>query len=45
MRAYFRAHHADLLDGIRDSGTLPDGDKLASALRSFTDSFDTGKGD
>jgi len=45
VRAHFRAHHADLLDGIRDSGTLPDGDKLASALRSFTDSFDTGKGD
>jgi len=45
VRAFFRAHHADLLDGIRDSGTLPEGDKLATALRSFTDSFDTGKGD
>src|ERR1700686_1760338 len=45
VRAFFRANHADLLEGIRDSGTLPEGDKLATALRSFTDSFDTGKGD
>ena len=34
-----------LLDGIRSSGKLPEGDKLETALRSFTDSFDTGKGD
>ncbi len=45
VRSFFRAHHADLLDGIRDTGKLPEGDKLESALRSFTDSFDTGKGD
>ncbi len=43
VRSYFRAHHADILDGIRDTGKLPEGDKLESALRSFTDSFDTGK--
>ena len=45
VRSYFRAHHADILDGIRDTGKLPEGDKLESALRSFTDSFDTGKVD
>ena len=38
-------HHADLLDGIRDSGKLPEGDKLETALRTFTDAFDTGKAD
>jgi F-type H+-transporting ATPase subunit alpha len=45
VRAYFRANHADLLDGIRTSGKLPEGDSLADALRSFTDTFDTGKVD
>ena len=37
VRAYFRANHADLLDGIRTTGKLPEGDKLETALRSFTD--------
>jgi F-type H+-transporting ATPase subunit alpha len=45
VRTYFRANHADLLDGIRDSGKLPDGDALATALAKFTDAFDTGTGD
>jgi F-type H+-transporting ATPase subunit alpha len=45
VRAYFRANHADLLDGIRTSGKLPEGDALADALRHFTDGFDTGKVD
>jgi F-type H+/Na+-transporting ATPase subunit alpha len=45
VRSYFRANHADILDGIRDSGKLPEGDTLATALTKFTDSFDTGKGD
>ena len=45
VRAYFRANHADILDGIRDSGKLPEGDQLATALAKFTDSFDTGAGD
>ncbi len=45
VRAYFRANHADLLDGIRTTGKLPEGDALADALRSFTDTFDTGKVD
>jgi F-type H+-transporting ATPase subunit alpha len=45
VRAYFRANHADLLDGIKSSGKLPEGDALADALRKFTDTFDTGKVD
>ena len=45
VRAFFRANHADILDGIRTSGKLPEGDVLADALRSFTDTFDTGKVD
>jgi F-type H+-transporting ATPase subunit alpha len=45
VRAYFRANHADILDGIRTSGKLPEGDTLADALRRFTDTFDTGKVD
>jgi F-type H+-transporting ATPase subunit alpha len=43
VRSYFRANHADILDGIRTTGKLPEGDKLETALRTFTDSFDTGK--
>ncbi|HEY1467091.1 MAG TPA: F0F1 ATP synthase subunit alpha, partial [Acidimicrobiales bacterium] len=45
VREYFRANHADLLDTIRTTGKLPEGDGLEKALRAFTDSFDTGKGD
>jgi len=45
VRAYFRANHADILDGIRSSGKLPEGDVLASALAKFTDTFDSGKVD
>jgi F-type H+/Na+-transporting ATPase subunit alpha len=44
LRGYFRANYADLLDGIRDSGKLPEGDVLADALAKFSDSFDTGSG-
>jgi F-type H+-transporting ATPase subunit alpha len=35
----FRAKHTDLLDQIRNSGTLPDTDKLDDALRTFVDGF------
>jgi len=45
VRAYFRANHADILDGIRTSGKLPEGDLLADALAKFTDAFDIGKVD
>ena len=37
VRAYFRATHPDILEGIRTSGKLPEGDKLETALRAFTD--------
>ena len=42
---YFRANHADLLETIRTTGALPDGDELDKGLTSFLDGFDTGKGD
>jgi len=45
VRTYFRANHADLLDGIRTSGKLPEGTELADALQAFTDTFDGGKVD
>jgi F-type H+-transporting ATPase subunit alpha len=45
VRAYFRASHDDLLEEIRTSGKLPEGDKLETALRAFTDAFDGGTGD
>jgi len=45
VRAYFRANHADILDGVRTSGKLPEGDVLADALAKFTDAFDIGKVD
>ena len=35
----FRAQHADLLEVIRSTGSLPDTDKVDAALKTFTDSF------
>jgi F-type H+-transporting ATPase subunit alpha len=43
VRAYFRANHAGLFEEIRTSGKLPEGDELATSLRSFTDAFDAGR--
>ena len=43
VRAYFRANHAGLLEEIRTSGKLPEGDELATSLQSFTDAFDAGR--
>ncbi len=45
VRATFRASHADLLETIRTTGSLPEGDALDKALTAFNDSFGTGKGD
>ncbi len=45
IRASFRANHADILDHIRTTGTLPDGDALEKAVRSFTETFDAGGSD
>jgi len=39
LRTHFRAHHADLLASIRETGKLPEGDALATALASFTEAF------
>jgi F-type H+-transporting ATPase subunit alpha len=35
----FRAQHADILDHIRTSGTLPGADTIDSAMRSFLNGF------
>ena len=35
----FRAQHAELLEQIRNDGSLPDTDKLDAALRTFLDGF------
>jgi F-type H+/Na+-transporting ATPase subunit alpha len=45
VREYFRAHHAELLDHIRTTGTLPETAKLDEALNAFLETFDTGKVD
>jgi F-type H+-transporting ATPase subunit alpha len=42
LREFFRGNHGDLLEQIRTSGRLPEGDALDAALRSFLDGFDTG---
>jgi F-type H+-transporting ATPase subunit alpha len=42
VREYFRATRAELMDQIREQGTLPDTDKLDEGLRAFLEIFDTG---
>jgi F-type H+-transporting ATPase subunit alpha len=36
---WFATRHRDVLDGIRDSGQLPEGDKLAEITQAFKDQF------
>jgi F-type H+-transporting ATPase subunit alpha len=36
---YFRTRHADIMDTIRRSGALPDGEAMATAVKDFTDGF------
>jgi F-type H+-transporting ATPase subunit alpha len=36
---YFRTRHADIMDTIRRTGALPDGDAMATAVKDFTNSF------
>jgi F-type H+-transporting ATPase subunit alpha len=43
VKAYFRASHADLLETIRTTGSLPEGTVLDDALRTFNEGFGTGK--
>ncbi len=42
LRAYFRTSHSDLLETIRDTGRLPEGDALDKAMTDFNEQFDTG---
>jgi F-type H+-transporting ATPase subunit alpha len=39
LREYFRAEHKDLLQHIRDTGDLPDEERLSAAIRTFVDRF------
>ncbi|MDA8072583.1 MAG: F0F1 ATP synthase subunit alpha [Actinomycetota bacterium] len=41
---YLRSEHGDLLAQIRDSGQLPDKERLDAALRAFAERFDPGAG-
>ena len=45
LREHFRAHHADLLEQVRSTGTLPDTEAMDAGLKGFLDGFDTGKVD
>ena len=40
-----RANHPAVLETIRTTGALPDGDELDKGLTSFLEGFDTGKVD
>jgi F-type H+-transporting ATPase subunit alpha len=42
---YFKGNHAAVLETIRTTGALPDGDELDKGLQSFLEGFDTGKVD
>ncbi len=39
LLATFRAKHAELLDQVRTTGTLPDTAAIDAAMRSFVDNF------
>jgi F-type H+/Na+-transporting ATPase subunit alpha len=43
VREFFRGNHADLLEHIRSTKTLPDTDALDKAFEQFLGSFDTGE--
>jgi F-type H+/Na+-transporting ATPase subunit alpha len=42
LRTWFRANQAELLQAIRDTGKLPQGDALEEAMKTFVAQFDTG---
>jgi F-type H+-transporting ATPase subunit alpha len=42
---YFKGNHASVLETIRSTGALPDGDEIDKGLTSFLEGFDTGKVD
>jgi F-type H+-transporting ATPase subunit alpha len=39
MREHFKTRHSDLLEGIRESGKLPEGDVLDRAVEGFKETF------
>jgi F-type H+-transporting ATPase subunit alpha len=39
MHEWFQARHGALLDQIRNTGTLPEGDELANAMAEFKETF------
>jgi F-type H+-transporting ATPase subunit alpha len=39
MHEWFQARHPALVDQIRDTGTLPEGDELADAMAEFKETF------
>jgi F-type H+-transporting ATPase subunit alpha len=39
LHDYVRTRHRDVLDQIRDSGALPEGDKLTEIVNAFKDQF------
>jgi F-type H+-transporting ATPase subunit alpha len=42
---YFKGNRPEVLEHIRTTGTMPDGDALDKGLTSFLEGFDTGKVD
>jgi F-type H+-transporting ATPase subunit alpha len=42
---YFRANHPAVLEAIRTTGAMPDGDELDKGMTTFLEGFDTGKVD
>ncbi|HEX3795655.1 MAG TPA: F0F1 ATP synthase subunit alpha [Acidimicrobiales bacterium] len=42
---YFKGNHPGVLETIKSTGALPDGDELDKGLTSFLEGFDTGKVD
>jgi F-type H+-transporting ATPase subunit alpha len=43
LRDYFNSRHPDLLDQIRESGKLPEGDSMDQAITAFKDTFTRSK--
>jgi F-type H+/Na+-transporting ATPase subunit alpha len=40
LHAYLRSRHGTMLDGIRESGSLPEGDELDAAINGFKEIFE-----
>ena len=39
LLTWFETRHADILEGIRSTGNIPDEDAFGSAIQGFTDQF------